>query len=149
MADSETEAPAGTAAETTPFVDGEWVAVYAIVQCLSVVGFGIGYFWIAMAFSSQHNGTDADHVSFVGGLGWDLGVIPVAIATGIATVILMVLGWKAANWVGAIGALAVQGVLALTLSVILVETSAFGPDPSSVALSVTPCFECGVGVAVE
>ena len=100
-----------------------WAEVYWITQFFSLPGIVIGYFWIAGAYSSQRNGTDADHVNLVGGLAWDIGVAPVMIATGLMTTLLMFLGWKASGWAGAVGALLLQGVLALVLYIVLMSTS--------------------------
>ncbi|MGO2312774.1 hypothetical protein ACTXKH_18405 [Brachybacterium tyrofermentans] len=100
--------------------------VYWILQFLSFVGFFIGYFWIASAFLSQHQGTDADHVSVDGGLAWDLGVVPVMIATGLTTVVLMLLAGKASGWLGVVGAFLLQGALALILTYVLIDSSGIG-----------------------
>lgn len=103
--------------------DRFWAEVYWITQFFSLPGIVIGYFWIAGAYSSQRNGTDADHVNLVGGLAWDLGVVPVMIATGLMTTLLMFLGWKATGWPGIVGAIFLQGVLALVLYIVLMSTS--------------------------
>lgn len=100
-----------------------WSEVYWITQFFSLPGIVIGYFWIAGAYSSQRNGNNADHVNIVGGLAWDLGVVPVMIATGLMTTLLMFLGWKASGWAGVVGALLLQGVLALVLYIVLMATS--------------------------
>lgn len=100
-----------------------WSEAYWITQFFSLPGIAIGYFWIAGAYSSQRNGTDADHVNLVGGLAWDLGVIPVMIATGLMTTLLMFLGWKASGLAGVVGAVLLQGVLALVLYIVLMSTS--------------------------
>ena len=105
-------------------VDRFWVEVYWITQVFSLAGFVIAYFWIAGAFSSQRNGTDADHVNLVGGLAWDIGVVPVMVATGLMTALLMFMGWKASGWAGTLGAIFLQGVLALVLYIVLMSSSA-------------------------
>lgn len=103
-----------------------WPTVYWIVQILSGLGFVAGFGWIAMAFMSQHQGNDADHVSVVGGLGWEIGVVPVMIATGFMTLVLMLLGWKAFRAKGPFVALGLQVALALCLYVVLTATAQTG-----------------------
>lgn len=102
--------------------DDFWTEVYWIAQFLSLPGFALGYFWIAMAYSSQHNGTNADNVHVVGGLGWELGAVPVIAATGLMTLLLLFLGWKASKVAGSARALALQIVLSAVLYGLLIST---------------------------
>lgn len=47
------------------------------------------------------------------------------IATGLMTALLIVLGWKASGWAGAVGALFLQGILALVLYIAVMATPPF------------------------
>lgn len=60
----------------------------------SAVGPLVGWFWIFAAYSSQHNGTDADF-SNTGGMGWSFGVVPVLIVGAVYHLALLPVGYKA------------------------------------------------------
>lgn len=68
------------------------VLFVAMMAC-SALGLFIGGFWIFGAYSSQYNGTAADQ-SNVGGLGWEMGVLPVAIVGTIYHLLLLLVGLK-------------------------------------------------------
>lgn len=97
-----------------------WPEVYWIAQSFSLAGFIVSYFWIIGAFADQRGDANRDPT-----LAWDIGVAPVMIATGLMTALLIVLGWKASGWAGAVGALFLQGVLALVLYIAVMATPPF------------------------
>lgn len=101
--------------------DRLWAEVYWISQFFSLAGFVIGYLWIVGAYADARG----DSGDFDPTAGWNLGVVPVMIATGLMTVSLVVLGAKASGWAGALGALVLQGVLALVLYVAVIATPPF------------------------
>lgn len=103
-----------------------WPTVYWVVQILSGFGFIAGFGWIVMAFMSQHQGNDADHVSVIGGLAWEIGVVPVMVATGFMTLVLMLLGRQAFGTKGVFLALGLQAAFALCLYVVLTLTAQTG-----------------------
>lgn len=102
-------------------VDRFWVEVYWIAQFFSLAGFVLGYLWIVLAYADARG----DMGGFDPTSAWNLGVVPVAMATGLMTALLVFLGAKAFGWAGAVGALVLQGVLALAVYVAVMATPPF------------------------
>lgn len=71
-----------------------WRVSFWIMLAGSAVGPVVGWFWIFAAYSSQHNGTDADF-SNTGGMGWSFGVVPVLFVGAVYHLALLPVGFKA------------------------------------------------------
>ncbi|WP_394214359.1 hypothetical protein [Brachybacterium vulturis] len=91
-----------------------WRAAFVVLAVGSVLGLGIGWFWISAAYSSQYNGTNADFSAY-GGTGWAFGVVPVIVAGSGYHLLVLVTGLKAYRWVGFVTALNRPGFSAATL----------------------------------
>lgn len=107
-----------------------WRAVFVILAVGSVLGLGIGWFWISAAYSSQYNGTNAD-LSAYGGIGWTFGVIPVIVAGSVYHLLLLVTGLKAYRWAGLVTALLLIGVSVAVYTLSIVPSAIASGGPAS------------------
>lgn len=105
-----------------------WRAAFVVLAVGSLLGLGIGWFWISAAYSSQYNGTNADFSAY-GGTGWAFGVMPVIVAGSAYHLLLLVTGLKAYRWAGLVTALLLIGlsVAVYVLSIVPSAIASGGP----------------------
>lgn len=105
-------------------------AAFVLLAVGSVLGLGVGWFWISAAYSSQYNGTNADFSAY-GGTGWAFGVVPVIVAGSGYHLLVLVTGLKAYRWVGFVTALLLIGVTVAVYVLSIVPSAIASGGPAS------------------
>lgn len=107
-----------------------WRAAFVVLVVGSVLGLGIGWFWISAAYSSQYNGTDADFSAYRG-IGWDFGAVPVIVAGSGYHLLMLITGFKWYRWVGLVTALLLFGVSVAAYALSTVPSAIASGGPAS------------------